>query len=191
MSLVKLGHNRRLFSGTLLQACRYATVSCKLGCEGIVSKRLGSRYRRAPGRCSDWIKVKNPAAPAVRREAEEDWGKRRWIQNRLAQTSRSPAMARRTATGTGALLPSGFGNYSGHPRARRRLLRLVARQAALLEQIKAVEAERANPPNGTISNCARPAARAATCANKFFAARPSPSTSRLDHWRLTRIRLAS
>jgi hypothetical protein len=25
----------------------------------------------------DWIKVKNPAAPAVRRKAEEDWGKRR------------------------------------------------------------------------------------------------------------------
>jgi bifunctional non-homologous end joining protein LigD len=51
--------------------------ACKLGCEGIVSKRLGSRYRRGPGRCSDWIKVKNPAAPAVRREAEEDWRKRR------------------------------------------------------------------------------------------------------------------
>ena len=26
----------------------------------------------------DWIKTKNPAAPAVRREAEEDWGKGRW-----------------------------------------------------------------------------------------------------------------
>jgi bifunctional non-homologous end joining protein LigD len=51
--------------------------ACKLGCEGIVSKRLGSKYRRGPGKCSDWIKVKNPAAPAVRREAEEDWGKRR------------------------------------------------------------------------------------------------------------------
>jgi bifunctional non-homologous end joining protein LigD len=44
---------------------------CKLGCEGIVSKRLGSKYRS--GRSADWIKVKNPAAPAVRREAEEDW----------------------------------------------------------------------------------------------------------------------
>jgi bifunctional non-homologous end joining protein LigD len=50
--------------------------ACKLGCEGIVSKRLGSKYRPGPNRCSDWIKVKNPAAPAVRREAEEDWGKR-------------------------------------------------------------------------------------------------------------------
>jgi len=36
-----------------------------------VSKRLGSPYRS--GRADCWIKVKNPAAPAVRREAEEDW----------------------------------------------------------------------------------------------------------------------
>jgi bifunctional non-homologous end joining protein LigD len=46
--------------------------ACRLGCEGIVSKRLGSRY--VSGRTSHWIKVKNPAAPAVKREAEEDWG---------------------------------------------------------------------------------------------------------------------
>jgi hypothetical protein len=44
---------------------------CKLGCEGIVSKRLGSMYRR--GRSPHWVKVKNPNAPAVKREAEEDW----------------------------------------------------------------------------------------------------------------------
>ena len=47
--------------------------ACKLCCEGIVSKRLGSRYRS--GRSPDWLKFKNPAAPAVRREAEEDWGR--------------------------------------------------------------------------------------------------------------------
>lgn len=47
--------------------------ACKLGCEGIVSKRLGSIYRR--GRSPLWVKVKNPNAPAVKREAEEDWGK--------------------------------------------------------------------------------------------------------------------
>ena len=47
--------------------------ACKLGCEGIVSKRLGSTYRS--GRSPRWVKVKNPKAPAVRREAEEDWGK--------------------------------------------------------------------------------------------------------------------
>jgi hypothetical protein len=47
--------------------------ACKLGCEGIVSKRIGSLYRS--GRSPHWVKVKNPKAPAVKREAEEDWGK--------------------------------------------------------------------------------------------------------------------
>ena len=49
--------------------------ACLLGCEGIVSKRLGSRYRS--GRSPDWLKFKNPEAPAVRREAEEDWNQSR------------------------------------------------------------------------------------------------------------------
>src|SRR5215831_9793 len=49
--------------------------ACKMGLEGIVSKRLGSRYRS--GRSKDWLKFKNPEAPAVKREAEEDWGKER------------------------------------------------------------------------------------------------------------------
>jgi bifunctional non-homologous end joining protein LigD len=47
--------------------------ACKLGFEGIVSKRKGSRYRS--GRSPDWIKRKNPACAAVKREAEEDWGR--------------------------------------------------------------------------------------------------------------------
>jgi bifunctional non-homologous end joining protein LigD len=53
--------------------------ACKMGLEGIVPKRLGSRY--ISGRSRDWLKVKNPDAPAVKREFEEDWGKtlRRWI----------------------------------------------------------------------------------------------------------------
>jgi bifunctional non-homologous end joining protein LigD len=49
--------------------------ACALGCEGIVSKRLGTPYRS--GRVNHWLKIKNPAAPAVKREAEEDWGNRR------------------------------------------------------------------------------------------------------------------
>jgi bifunctional non-homologous end joining protein LigD len=52
------------------------THACKLGLEGIVSKRLGSRYRS--GRSQRWIKNKNPAAPAVKREAEENWGEEKW-----------------------------------------------------------------------------------------------------------------
>jgi bifunctional non-homologous end joining protein LigD len=47
--------------------------ACKLGCEGIGSKQLGSTYRS--GRSAGWLKIKNPAAPAVKREAEEDWGR--------------------------------------------------------------------------------------------------------------------
>jgi ATP-dependent DNA ligase len=47
--------------------------ACKLGCEGIVSKRIGSPYRS--GRSAHWVKVKNPKAPAVKREAEEHWGR--------------------------------------------------------------------------------------------------------------------
>jgi len=46
-----------------------------VGLEGIVSKRLGSPYRS--GRSRDWIKMKNLAAPAVKREAEEEWGKKK------------------------------------------------------------------------------------------------------------------
>ena len=39
--------------------------ACKLGCEGIVSKRLGSPY--LSGRSAHWVKVKNPKAPAAKR----------------------------------------------------------------------------------------------------------------------------
>jgi bifunctional non-homologous end joining protein LigD len=44
----------------------------ELGLEGIVSRRRGSRY--ISGRSRDWLKFKNPDAPAVKREAKEDWG---------------------------------------------------------------------------------------------------------------------
>ena len=47
--------------------------ACKLGLEGIVSKRKDSAYRS--GRSPDWLKMKNSDAPAVKREAEEDWSK--------------------------------------------------------------------------------------------------------------------
>jgi bifunctional non-homologous end joining protein LigD len=45
--------------------------ACKMGLEGIVSKRKDSHYRS--GRSPDWLKMKNPACAAVRREMEEDW----------------------------------------------------------------------------------------------------------------------
>ncbi len=45
--------------------------ACKLGLEGIVSKRKDSAYRS--GRSPDWFKMKNSACSAVKREEEEDW----------------------------------------------------------------------------------------------------------------------
>jgi ATP-dependent DNA ligase len=47
--------------------------ACKLRLEGIVSKRKDSPYRS--GRSPDWLKSKNPACAAVKREEEEDWGR--------------------------------------------------------------------------------------------------------------------
>jgi bifunctional non-homologous end joining protein LigD len=47
--------------------------ACKLGLEGIVSKRKDSPYRS--GRSPDWLKMKNSDAPAVKPEAEEDWAR--------------------------------------------------------------------------------------------------------------------
>jgi bifunctional non-homologous end joining protein LigD len=45
--------------------------ACKLGVEGIVSKRLSAPYRSGPS--EDWLKVKNPDSPAMRREREGRW----------------------------------------------------------------------------------------------------------------------
>jgi hypothetical protein len=53
--------------------CRAARHACSFGLEGIVSKRKDSAYRS--GRSPDWLKMKNADAPAVKREAEEDWGR--------------------------------------------------------------------------------------------------------------------
>jgi bifunctional non-homologous end joining protein LigD len=44
--------------------------ACRLGFEGIVSKRQGSRYQS--GRCRHWIKTRNPGSPAACRIAESD-----------------------------------------------------------------------------------------------------------------------
>jgi bifunctional non-homologous end joining protein LigD len=44
---------------------------CRMGLEGIVSKRTDAPYRSGPSKT--WLKVKNPASEAVRRESEEEW----------------------------------------------------------------------------------------------------------------------
>jgi bifunctional non-homologous end joining protein LigD len=42
--------------------------ACKFGLEGLVSKRRDRPYRAGPSR--DWVKVKNPASPAMHRVKE-------------------------------------------------------------------------------------------------------------------------
>ena len=45
--------------------------ACKLGLEGIVSKRRDLAYRS--GRCKSWVKIKNPASAAVLRMQDGSW----------------------------------------------------------------------------------------------------------------------
>jgi bifunctional non-homologous end joining protein LigD len=47
--------------------------ACRMGLEGIVSKRLGAPYRS--GQSRDWLKIKNPDSPAMLRARE---GSDRW-----------------------------------------------------------------------------------------------------------------
>jgi bifunctional non-homologous end joining protein LigD len=59
--------------------------ACRLGAEGIVSKRVDGTYRSGP--CPVWIKVRNPASIAVQRERSEIW-------NRMSTRQRTPAVRR-------------------------------------------------------------------------------------------------
>jgi bifunctional non-homologous end joining protein LigD len=47
--------------------------ACRLGAEGIGSKRVDGTYRSGPSRT--WIKVRNPASIAVQRERSERWNR--------------------------------------------------------------------------------------------------------------------
>jgi len=47
--------------------------ACRLGAEGIVSKKVDGTYRSGP--CPAWIKVRNPASVAVKRERSESWNR--------------------------------------------------------------------------------------------------------------------
>ena len=48
--------------------------ACRLGCEGIVSKRSASPYRS--GRSRDWIKTKAPATIEAQKVRSENWNNR-------------------------------------------------------------------------------------------------------------------
>jgi bifunctional non-homologous end joining protein LigD len=71
--LARAGHGMRLNEHLAAEGPLVFEHACRMGLEGIVSKRRGSQYQS--GRSPDWINSKNPTAPAVRREAEEDWGR--------------------------------------------------------------------------------------------------------------------
>jgi bifunctional non-homologous end joining protein LigD len=47
--------------------------ACRLGAEGIVSKKVDAAYQSGP--CKVWIKVRNPASIAVQRERSEIWNR--------------------------------------------------------------------------------------------------------------------
>jgi bifunctional non-homologous end joining protein LigD len=47
--------------------------ACRLGAEGIVSKKVDGTYRSGP--CPVWIKVRNPASIAVQRGRSEKWNR--------------------------------------------------------------------------------------------------------------------
>jgi ATP-dependent DNA ligase len=68
---------RKLPSGDLwlheIKHDGFRIIAREDGERGIVSKRKGSPYRS--GRSPDWLKMKNPACAAVKREEEEDWSK--------------------------------------------------------------------------------------------------------------------
>jgi ATP-dependent DNA ligase len=49
------------------------THACRLGAEGIASKRVDGTYQS--GRCPVWIKVRNPDSAAVQRERSENWNR--------------------------------------------------------------------------------------------------------------------
>jgi hypothetical protein len=69
----------------------------------LVAKRRDSRYRS--GRCREWIKIKNPAHPAIERAMLIALSKRRW--RRSASRSSSSVLTPRVGLSIGT-------SHSGH-----------------------------------------------------------------------------
>jgi bifunctional non-homologous end joining protein LigD len=70
---------RETEAGILLKRTPRTTLpvfahACRLGAEGIVSKKVDGTYRSGP--CRVWIKVRNPASIAVQWERSENWNRR-------------------------------------------------------------------------------------------------------------------
>ena len=60
----------KLIGKSQRRAIRFHHV-CRMGLEGIVSKRTDAPYRSGPSKV--WLKTRNPDSAAVRREREEEW----------------------------------------------------------------------------------------------------------------------
>jgi bifunctional non-homologous end joining protein LigD len=84
--LARAGHGVRLNEHLEAEGPLVFDHACRMGLEGIVSKRKGSWYQS--GRSRDWVKLKNPKAPAVTRLAEEDWGRSWSSSGSTRQSSR-------------------------------------------------------------------------------------------------------
>jgi len=54
-------------------AAKLFLAVCKIGLEGIISKKLDAPYRSGPSKI--WIKVKNPKAPAAIRAIDGTFNK--------------------------------------------------------------------------------------------------------------------
>jgi len=58
----------RMTASAICRATLSTAAICKLGLEGIISKKANVHYRSGPSRA--WLKIKNPKAPAATRAAE-------------------------------------------------------------------------------------------------------------------------
>ena len=70
-SIVPAGSGMALCEHLAHDGVKVFEHACRLGLEGIVSKRLDAPYRSGPS--TTWLKSKNPLSEAVSREREEDW----------------------------------------------------------------------------------------------------------------------
>ena len=72
-SLLKQSSVIRLSEHIAAEGPEMFAHACRLGAEGIVSKRLGSAYNS--GLCHAWVKVKNRHAVAQQRERAAKWNR--------------------------------------------------------------------------------------------------------------------
>jgi hypothetical protein len=69
--------DKTLPAGTYSRTTRRLRAMCEPVGRGTSRIRRHGSRAYVPGRSPDWLKMKNPDAPAVKREAEEDWGRER------------------------------------------------------------------------------------------------------------------